>query len=117
MIDVGWWYQLALPQVPSGKIQTKKEISLNEIIGDGKTPFALIDKRDIGKFVARIIADPRTLNKMVFCYNEISTSIQIWDLLEKLCRETIPRVYVSMVVSFQATPQPLQPLQLTRLGE
>ncbi|KAH8704636.1 hypothetical protein GQ44DRAFT_716493 [Phaeosphaeriaceae sp. PMI808] len=93
VIDVGWWYQLALPQLPSGKLQTKKEISLNEIIGDGKTPFALIDNRDIGKFVARIITDPRTLNKMVFCHNEISTSSRIWDLLEKLSGETIPRVY------------------------
>ncbi|KAH7385409.1 hypothetical protein DE146DRAFT_204456 [Phaeosphaeria sp. MPI-PUGE-AT-0046c] len=93
VIDVGWWYQLALPELPSGKLQTKKDVSLNELIGDGNTPFALIDNRDIGKFVTRIIADPRTLNKKIFCYNEISTSGKIWDLLEELSGEKIPRVY------------------------
>ncbi|CAI6336404.1 unnamed protein product [Periconia digitata] len=94
VIDIGWWYQLALPELPSGKLQTKK-LALHKIVGDGKTPLALIDNRDIGKFVARIISDQKTLNKMVFCYNEVLSFNQIWDVLEEVSGETIPRAYIS----------------------
>ncbi|KAH6869175.1 hypothetical protein B0T10DRAFT_533951 [Thelonectria olida] len=52
IIDIGFWYQLMLPRLPSGRID-----------------YAL---PDIGRWVARIIADPRTLNKMVFAYNTAS---------------------------------------------
>jgi hypothetical protein len=90
MIDVGWWHQLALSQLPSGKLQTKKEVPLNEIIVDEKTRFALIDNRDIGKFVAKIITDPRALNKMVFCYNNILTSSQPGICLGKFLAKRYP---------------------------
>lgn len=95
MIDVGWWYQLGLPEPPSGKLQTHK-YSLRQIIGDGKKPPALIDNRGIEQFVARIISDQRALNKMVFCYNEVLTMSQISEIVEKLTGEATPRVYVSV---------------------
>lgn len=66
----------------------------NAIIGDGNTPSALTDLRDIGHYVARIIADPRTLNKMVFTYNELLTQDQIYRLMEHLSGEKIERTYV-----------------------
>ncbi|KAH7386317.1 hypothetical protein BKA64DRAFT_680697 [Cadophora sp. MPI-SDFR-AT-0126] len=95
VIDVGWWYQLSLPPLPSGRLQTRFELSTLEILGDGEVPSALIDNRDIGKYVARIIADPRTLNKMVFAYSEVWTQNGIWTTLETLSGEPIAREHLS----------------------
>jgi hypothetical protein len=80
IIDVGWWYQLSLPPLPSGKVQVKAEYSTSQIIGDGTNPWALVDNRDIGKYVARIIVDPKTLNKQVFCYSDMWTQNDVYEL-------------------------------------
>ncbi|ORY18513.1 isoflavone reductase family protein [Clohesyomyces aquaticus] len=90
-INFGWWYQLGLPPLPSGHIQTRLDYALNEIMGDGEAPFALVDKRDIGKYVARIITDPRTLNKMVFGNGEVWTQNRILDTLEEMAGEKLVR--------------------------
>lgn len=78
------------------------------ISGDGNTETALIDKRDIGKYVARIIVDSRTLNKSVFVFNEIWTQNRIFDLMEKLSGEEIPRSHVGFpnyLISYLSTTQ------------
>nr|XP_036580294.1 isoflavone reductase family protein [Colletotrichum truncatum]KAF6788206.1 isoflavone reductase family protein [Colletotrichum truncatum] len=98
LIDVGWWYQMllpSLPSLPSGKIDHSIVFPVKSIVGNGHTQTALIDNRDIGKYVARIIVDPRTLNKSVFVYNEIWTQNQLFDLLEHLSTETLERNYMS----------------------
>lgn len=87
MIDVGWWYQITLPRLPSGRIDYALMMPSNTVLAGGNIPSALTDIRDIGKYVARIIHDPQTLNKMVFAYSEIHTQNQVWDLLEKLSGE------------------------------
>ncbi|CAG9951266.1 unnamed protein product [Clonostachys rosea f. rosea IK726] len=48
IIDVGWWYQLSLPPLPSGNVRAKEELSTTQIVGDGTNPWALVDNRDIG---------------------------------------------------------------------
>ncbi|KAH8679129.1 hypothetical protein BGZ61DRAFT_425721 [Ilyonectria robusta] len=95
VIDVGWWYQSTLPRLPSGKIDYALTFPMANMYGDGNFPSALTDLRDVGKYVARIIADPRTLNKSVFVYNEVWTQEQIFTLLEKASGEKIPREYLS----------------------
>ncbi|KAF4834280.1 Isoflavone reductase-like protein [Colletotrichum tropicale] len=96
IIDVGWWYQLTLPALPSGRFRPAvEEYSTTRIIGDGNVPWALTDNRDIGKFVSRIIADQRTLNKMVFAYGEVMTQSEAFALLEKLSGETVPREFMT----------------------
>lgn len=97
VIDVGWWYQLALPPLPSGKLHAKFEYSATEIVGDGNVPWALVDNRDIGKYVAKIIADPAMLNKSVFVYGEVLTQNDIWETLEKVSGESLVRKYVGVV--------------------
>jgi hypothetical protein len=97
VIDVGWWYQLSLPPLPSGKIETKFDYSTTEIVGTGDVEWALTDNRDIGRYVARIITDSRTLNKSVFAYGEIWTQNSVWNTLERLSGETVPRKYVSLI--------------------
>ncbi|KAI1413320.1 NAD(P)-binding protein [Hypoxylon sp. FL1857] len=97
-IDAGWWYQLSLPRLPSGRFDdVLPPGSLSDFpIGlDGNVPSALADIRDVGRYVARIIADPRTLNKRVHVYNEVYTQNQIYNTVEKLTGETLPRTYIS----------------------
>ncbi|OTA92675.1 hypothetical protein M434DRAFT_74189 [Hypoxylon sp. CO27-5] len=96
-IDAGWWYQLSLPRLPSGRFDDALPPGMPDFpIGlDGNVPSALADIRDIGRYVARIITDPRTLNKRVHVYNEVYTQNQIHDTVEKLTGESLPRSYIS----------------------
>lgn len=95
IIDVGWWYQLSVPILPSGRTDSWSLTGKSEIAGDGSKLSALTNLHDIGTYVARIVVDERTLNKYVLCYNEMWPQKQIWDLFEKLSGEEIPRPYVS----------------------
>ena len=98
IIDVGWWYQISFPALPSGKIDYAVGIPGQSIPGDGTVPSALTDLRDIGPYVARVIKDERTLNKQVLVYNEMWTPNQVYDILEKLSGEKLPRKYDSLEV-------------------
>ncbi|KAF9777023.1 hypothetical protein IL306_004709 [Fusarium sp. DS 682] len=95
VIDVGWWYQSSLPAVPSGKLDAKLGVPDMIIGADGNVPYAATDLADIGKYVARIIADPRTLNKMVLAYGEVTTQNKVWGYVEELTGEKIPKKYLS----------------------
>lgn len=52
------------------------------IFGTGNVKSATTDYRDIGKYVARIISDDRTLNKYVFCWGDEYTQNEIFTLAE-----------------------------------
>lgn len=58
-------------------------------------PTALTDLRDIGRYMAMIISDPRTLNKKILAYNLVSSQNKIYELMEELSEEKIDRNYVS----------------------
>lgn len=73
---------------------------VNFIAGDGHTPTALTDVRDVGKFTARIIADPRTINKMVLVYGAVLSQNQVFNMLDKMSGETTKRDYVSVYRQF-----------------
>jgi hypothetical protein len=94
-IDVGWWYQISLPRLPSGRLDENLLLYSSYIPGDGNVRSGRIDRRDIGKYVARIIADPRTLNKKVFACVDLRTHNEVYDTVERISGEKIPRVYVS----------------------
>lgn len=98
IIDVGWWYQISFPALPSGKIDYAVGIPGQSIPGDGTVPSALTDLRDIGRYVARVIKDERAMNKQILVYNEMWTPNQIYELLEKLSGEKLPRKYESLEV-------------------
>lgn len=96
VVDVGWWYQIEIPPLPSGKIDYFAQPQItNTLVVDGNTPTALTDLRDIGSYVAAIIADPRTVNKYVLAYSEVWKPNDVHDRLEALSGEKIPRNYVS----------------------
>lgn len=95
IVDVGWWYQLSYPRLVSGRVDYAMTSGNDEIIGDGNMPTALTDLRDIGRYMALIINDPRTLNKKILAYNLVSTQNQIYSLMEEISEEKIDRNYVS----------------------
>jgi hypothetical protein len=94
VVDIGWWYQVNLPRLPSGRIDYAVMETSDGIAGDGNIPIAFTDLRDIGTYVARIISDSRTLNRMVFAYNEVLTHNQVYDMLERVSGEKLQRKYV-----------------------
>ncbi|KAK1988411.1 isoflavone reductase [Colletotrichum cereale] len=96
VIDVGWWYQVSLPRLPSGKFDAIAPSFIEDwIAGDGTVLSGMTDLRDIGKYVARIIADPCTLNQKVFAYTELWSQNDVYDLIEKLSGEKLLRKYLS----------------------
>lgn len=96
IIDVGYWYQLSFPTLPSGRVDYAALIKPNvEIHADGNKPTLITDLRDIGRFVALIIKDPRTLNHSVVGYGDLLSENEIFELTEALSGEKIERKYVS----------------------
>ncbi|KAI9163523.1 Isoflavone reductase-like protein [Paramyrothecium foliicola] len=95
VIEVGYWYQLGFPHLASGRTKYIAPVAFDRITGDGNTPSAYSDLKDVGKWVARIIADPRTLNKKVVAYSTVATTNQLYDAMEKASGEKIPRVHLS----------------------
>jgi len=87
-IDVGWWMQLLLPvhnfeaSIFSGAPQ------INELLkpkyGSYDTRTATTDIEDIGKFVARIVDDPRTLDHYVFCWGDEVTQGKVVETVNEL---------------------------------
>lgn len=78
------------------------------IPGDGNVPFAVTDLRDVGRYTARIIVDPRTLNKFVFAYTEAQTFNQAIDILDDVAGEKATRNYVSLAIARCRYPTPKQ---------
>jgi uncharacterized protein YbjT (DUF2867 family) len=95
IIDVGWWYQISLPHLPSGRTDAHAMFGKDEIAGDGNVASALTDLRDIGRYTARIIADDRTLNKWVFVYNELWSQNRVFGVVEQAAGEKVERTYLS----------------------
>ncbi|KAF5647854.1 isoflavone reductase P3 [Fusarium tjaetaba] len=91
VVDVGMWYQVCLPEpyAPEPPIA-------DVFIGVGNTPTAIMDKEDIGPYIARIITDPRTLNRSVLAYGEVTTQSTIWAEVEAAMGKEIPRNSVSI---------------------
>ncbi|KAL2831456.1 hypothetical protein BDW59DRAFT_140190 [Aspergillus cavernicola] len=87
VIDVGWWYEITLPAIPSGRFDYALVAPQNNLLDSGDVPSALTDVRDVGVYVAKIISDPQTLNKKVFAFTETRTQNEILALVEKLTSE------------------------------
>jgi hypothetical protein len=94
-MDVGCWYQVWVPKVLSGRTDHAHSPYIDHrIVGDGNVKFALTDMSDIGKYVAKIIADPRTINRRVLAYTEVLSMNGIWDVMARVTGEEPPKSYV-----------------------
>ncbi|KAF7330996.1 Glycoside hydrolase [Mycena venus] len=97
VIDVGYWYQLSFPTLPSGRVDYACMLKPKvEIHNGGSMPNIVTDERDIGSFVALIIKDPRTLNKYVVAYGDVLSENEIFEIMEELSGEKIERKFVSL---------------------
>ncbi|KAL5527984.1 hypothetical protein ACEPAG_6785 [Sanghuangporus baumii] len=95
-IDIGWWMDITLPFVDFKNFpQPIFQRVSKSYVGSGDVKCAVIDKRDIGKFVARIIADDRTLNQYVFCWTEEVTLNEIITLAERVSGRKINVDHIS----------------------
>ncbi|KAF8205209.1 hypothetical protein K438DRAFT_1964297 [Mycena galopus ATCC 62051] len=97
IIDVGYWHQISFPTLPSGRVDYASFVSPRvDIHAGGTAPTMLTDLRDVGNFVARIIKDPRTLNRFVVTYGDVLSENEIFALMEELSGEKIEeRKYIS----------------------
>ncbi len=59
------------------------------MIGDGDVKTGITDLRDVGRFVALIINDARTMNQFVFTFSEVLSQKEIFTLLEEVSGEVI----------------------------
>ncbi|KAI0764287.1 NAD-P-binding protein [Trametes elegans] len=96
-IDVGWWMQGSLPPPPHKK--TALGEWLESIYGDGHNKMLVTDLRHIGTYVARILADPRTVNQVVIVWEDEVTQLQAHEIGEAASGEAdtarAKRKYVS----------------------
>ncbi|PGG99547.1 hypothetical protein AJ79_08484 [Helicocarpus griseus UAMH5409] len=95
VIDVGFWHQFSYPRLPSGRVDYAMMMPNSTIHGDGSAPNLLTDLRDVGPFVARIIADDRTLNKYIYTWSDVLSENEIFNIVEEMSGEKIEREYES----------------------
>ncbi|KAF4987899.1 hypothetical protein FDECE_15256, partial [Fusarium decemcellulare] len=86
-----------IPHIPSGKLDHVAAYSDYFLVDDGLAPCATSRIDDVGRFVARIISDPRTINRMVFAYGEVTTQNSIVQVVESLSGEKVPLTKVTSV--------------------
>ena len=95
IIDVGYWHQISFPRLPSGRVDYASFVPNDTIFGDGSTPSLLTDLRDVGRFVALIIKDERTLNKFVVTYSDELSQNEVFASIEEMSGEKVDRKTVS----------------------
>jgi hypothetical protein len=82
IVDTGFWYQANIPRVPSGKFDNAIFMPAKEVYAGGLTPNMLIDARDVGRIVVRVLKDKRTLNKRVMAYGAVLSQNQTHEIIE-----------------------------------
>ncbi|PWY71350.1 isoflavone reductase family protein [Aspergillus eucalypticola CBS 122712] len=95
VIDVGYWYQISFPTLPSGKVDYAQMVPVKTIHGDGAAPNILTDLRDIGRYVARIILDDRTINRYVYTAGDVLSENEIYQIAEEISGEKLEPSRVS----------------------
>ena len=69
-IDVGWWMQLYLPLPLRSKAPSPVKEMTWGVYGDGEARNLVTNREHIGTYVARILADPRTVNQAVVIWED-----------------------------------------------
>lgn len=95
VIDVGFWHQISVPRVPSGKYDGHIFIPKNEVYAGGELKTLLGDKRDIGRWVGRIITDERTVNKYIYACSDALSQRDVIKIVERKTGEKVEVTEVS----------------------
>ncbi|KAJ7163865.1 NAD-P-binding protein [Mycena crocata] len=87
-IDIGFWYQYHLTEVKPEQAYVPFLWETSRFVYNGGTvKTSYTDLGDIGKFTARIVADPRTLNQYVFAWGEEVTQQDLASIAEEVSGE------------------------------
>ncbi|KAG7094439.1 hypothetical protein E1B28_008036 [Marasmius oreades] len=86
-IQVGWWPSLLFPYRHSVEGTSIRITMGKRFYGSGKVKIAYTDLERVGDFVARIITDPRTLNKTVQTWDGETTLEEVWDIASRITGE------------------------------
>ncbi|KAJ4197069.1 hypothetical protein NW767_009314 [Fusarium falciforme] len=96
VIEVGWWHFGFIPKLPSGRTDwaiALPDFIVNMIPGDGNMKTCLVDNLDVGRLVAKIIVDDRTLNQKVMANGDVLTLNEAFEVVEHLTGEKPERKY------------------------
>ena len=99
IIDVGFWYSISIPRVPSGKFDYAVLVTLNEVVNGGTAKNMLVDKRDIGRITVRMIKDDHTLNKRVVAWGDLLSQNEVHQIIEEKTGEKLELVAVRVMLS------------------
>ncbi|KAI1782257.1 NAD(P)-binding protein [Ganoderma leucocontextum] len=86
-IDVGWWMQLYLPLPLASKAPQQAKDMTWTIYEDGTARNLVTSNENIGKYVARILADPRTVNQAVIVWEDEVSQEDAHALGERLSND------------------------------
>lgn len=100
-IDVGFWMQITVP--PRVGTEGPSANRLREWYGEGNQKTAVVNLSSIGGFVARIIADPRTLNQYVFMCDDEVTMTEVYSIVSQISGEDLHKVKVEVSRSVRFT--------------
>lgn len=89
IIDVGYWFEISFPRVPSGKFDYAVMVPRNKVIEGGDAPNMLIGKKDVGNITAKIIKDDRSLNKRVYVCGDILSQNEVNAIVEEKTGEKL----------------------------
>jgi uncharacterized protein YbjT (DUF2867 family) len=84
-IDIGWWMESALPY-PSGSAAAGPPVISDmrrRVYGAGDVKSALTDIGRLAELFSRILLDPRTENRKVFCWEDQVTQNEVWAIAER----------------------------------
>ncbi|KAI1783501.1 NAD-P-binding protein [Ganoderma leucocontextum] len=83
-VDVGWWMQLYLP-LPLRSAAGAGALKMSRhVYGAGDSRTLLTDLGHVGTYVARIIADPRTLGRDVQVWEDERTQLEAREIGERV---------------------------------
>ncbi|KAL0952364.1 hypothetical protein HGRIS_006643 [Hohenbuehelia grisea] len=87
IITVGFWYEAIFPPIPPYVPPVPEYAEFAERVyqsfGPGTVKTAAVNREHVGKFVARIIDDEGTINKVILANEDEITINEVWDLVEK----------------------------------
>ena len=93
-------YQAVTPALDASKIPYPALAELTKTLyGSGDVKSAVIDYRDLGLFVPRILVDERTLNRYIFIWAEEISQNELFAIVERITGKPIngPRASVEEI--------------------
>ena len=103
IIDVGWWMQYYLPLTLRSTVAPPMKATSWTIYGSGEDKTLLTNVHHIGRWAAKIIADPRTLNKQVIVWEDEVTQNVAHEMGERVSGDGEALKAKRIQVSFMCT--------------